>query len=52
MGIGGIGVWQLLIVFAMILLVFGGKHLGSLGADLGNAISGFRKAMRDDSPVE
>lgn len=52
MGIAGIGVWQMLIVLAIVLLVFGGKRLGSLGGDLGNAISGFRKAMRDDSTLE
>jgi sec-independent protein translocase protein TatA len=47
MGIAGIGIWQLVIILAIVLLLFGGKRLGSLGGDLGSAISGFRKAMRD-----
>jgi sec-independent protein translocase protein TatA len=55
MGIAGIGVWQLVIILLIVLLLFGGKRLGSLGSDLGSAISGFRKAMRvggqDEQPV-
>jgi sec-independent protein translocase protein TatA len=47
MGIAGIGIWQLVIILAIVLLLFGGKRLGSLGGDLGSAISGFRRAMRD-----
>ncbi len=49
MGISGIGVWQLLIVLLIVLLLFGSKRLGSLGGDLGRAVSGFRNAMSDPS---
>lgn len=45
---GGIGLTQLLVVLAIVLLVFGPKRLKSLGADLGSAIKGFRKAVSDD----
>ena len=31
MGFGGIGIWQLLIVLAIILLIFGTKRLRNLG---------------------
>ena len=48
MGIGGIGIWQLLIVLVIILLVFGTKKLKNLGSDLGGAIKGFKSAMEDD----
>jgi len=48
MGFGGIGIGELLLVFAIVLLVFGSKRLGSLGSDLGNAIKGFRKAIKGD----
>ncbi len=47
MGISGIGIWQLLIILGIALLLFGSKRLGSLGSDLGRAISGFRKEMRN-----
>ena len=45
MGIGGISLWQLLVIFAIILVLFGGKRLRNLGGDLGSAIKGFKKAM-------
>ena len=47
MGLGGISIWQLLIILAIVLLLFGSKKVRSLGADLGNAVKGFRGAMRD-----
>lgn len=47
MGIGGISIWQLLIILVIVLLLFGTKRLRTLGTDLGNAIKGFRGAMRD-----
>ncbi|HGX92200.1 MAG TPA: twin-arginine translocase TatA/TatE family subunit [Candidatus Tenderia sp.] len=47
MGFGGISIWQLLIVLAIIILLFGTKKLRSLGGDLGNAVKGFRGAMSE-----
>lgn len=47
MGVGGIGIWQLLIILVIVLLLFGTKRLKSIGSDLGGAIKGFRGAMRD-----
>ncbi len=47
MGFGGIGVWQLLIILVIVLLLFGTKRLKNIGADLGNAIKGFKGAMSD-----
>lgn len=48
MGIGGISIWQLLILLAIVVLVFGTKRLRNMGGDLGAAIKGFRKGMEDD----
>ncbi|TCO76773.1 twin-arginine translocase TatA/TatE family subunit [Chromatocurvus halotolerans] len=48
MGIGGISVWQLLIVLAIVIMLFGTKRLRTLGGDLGSAIKGFKKSMQDD----
>ncbi len=47
MGIGGISIWQLLIILAIVLLLFGTKRLRNLGGDLGSAIKGFKSAMKD-----
>ncbi len=48
MGLGGISVWQLLIILAIVVMLFGTKRLRSLGSDLGSAVKGFRKSMTDD----
>lgn len=44
----GISIWQLLIILAIVLVLFGAKRLRNVGSDLGGAIKGFRQAMRDD----
>ena len=46
--LGGIGIWQLLIVLAIVVVLFGTKRLKSVGSDLGSAIKGFRKAVTDE----
>ncbi|MDB2386068.1 Sec-independent protein translocase subunit TatA [Shewanella sp.] len=46
---GGISIWQLLIVALIVVLLFGTKKLRSLGGDLGGAVKGFKNAM---SPEE
>lgn len=48
MGIGGISIWQLLIIALIIVLLFGTKKLRSLGSDLGGALKGFKSAMKDE----
>lgn len=48
MGIGGISIWQLLIILAIIILIFGTKKLKSMGSDLGGAVKGFKKAVSDE----
>ena len=35
---GGISIWQLLIVVAIIVLLFGTKKLRTLGQDLGESV--------------
>lgn len=52
MGIGGISIWQLLIILVIVLLLFGTKRLKNLGGDLGGAIKGFKKAMTDEEAKE
>ncbi|MDQ7073465.1 MAG: twin-arginine translocase TatA/TatE family subunit [Gammaproteobacteria bacterium] len=53
MGFGGISIWQLLIVLAIIILLFGTKKLRSLGGDVGSAIKNFKQSMREgESEIE
>jgi len=44
----GISIWQLLIVLAIVLVLFGAKRIRGLGGDLGGAIKGFRQAMKEE----
>jgi sec-independent protein translocase protein TatA len=46
--LGGISIWQLLIILAIVIMIFGTKKLRNMGGDLGGAIKNFKKAMNDD----
>jgi len=46
MGIGGISPGSLILIFLIVVLLFGTKKLSTLGEDLGKAIKGFRKGMQ------
>ncbi len=52
MGFGGISIWQLLIVLAIIVLLFGTKKLRGIGGDLGNAVKGFKKAVSEEEQAK
>ena len=52
MGLGGISIWQLLIILLIVVMVFGTKRLKTLGGDLGGALKSFRKAMDQDEEKE
>lgn len=52
MGFGGISIWQLLIILVIVLLLFGAKKLRNVGSDLGNAVKGFKGAMKEGETDE
>lgn len=43
----GISIWQLLIILAIIMLLFGTRKLRNMGSDLGSAIKGFKDSMKN-----
>lgn len=45
---GGIGIWQLVIVAVIVVLLFGTKKLRNIGGDLGSAVKGFKSAIGED----
>ncbi|CAK9886394.1 MAG: Sec-independent protein translocase protein TatA [Candidatus Erwinia impunctatus] len=49
---GGISIWQLIIIAVIVVLLFGTNKLRTLGADLGASIKGFKKAMGDEDNKE
>ncbi len=44
---GKLGLPELLIIFAIALLIFGPRKLGELGKGLGEGIRGFKDSMKD-----
>ena len=49
---GRLGVWELLIIFAVLLLLFGGSKLPQLGSSLGSAIKNFKKGFGEETPED
>jgi len=45
---GGIGIWQLVIIAVIVVLLFGTKKLRNLGGDLGSAVKGFKSAISEE----
>lgn len=52
MGLSGISPLSLLLIFGIIVALFGTSKLKTIGTDLGEAIKNFRKAMNDEHSVE
>jgi len=48
MALGGISIWQLVIILLIVVMLFGSKRLKNLGSDLGDAIKGFKKTMGNE----
>jgi sec-independent protein translocase protein TatA len=50
--IGPIGNYELLIILAIVILLFGVGRLGRIGQELGNGIRAFRSSLKDDGAQE
>ena len=46
------GPFELVIILAIVILIFGGKRLKNLGSDLGGAIKGFKSSVKDAEEEE
>jgi len=44
----GLGIPELLIILAIVLIVFGAKKLPELGKGLGKGIKNFKKSLKED----
>ncbi len=49
MGLGGIGFQELLVIFLLVLLLFGAKRLPEVGKAMGKGIREFKKATKEIS---
>ena len=52
MGFGGISIWSLLLILAIVILLFGTKKLRNVGTDLGGAIRSFKKSVKEEDKDE
>ena len=52
MGFGGISIWSLLLILAIVILLFGTKKLRNVGGDLGGAIKNFKKSVKDEEVAQ
>lgn len=54
--LGIIGPWQIVLIVAIVLLLFGGRKIPELMRGLGGGVKEFKKAMReeddDDTPKD
>ena len=48
----GLGPWELLIVLAVVLLIFGGKRLPELARGLGKSVTNFKSGLNDEQDAE
>jgi sec-independent protein translocase protein TatA len=47
MPFGNVGVWEVILILAVLLLVFGAKRLPEIGSALGKGIREFKGSVRD-----
>lgn len=46
--LGMVGPWQIALIVALVLLLFGGRKIPELMKGLGGGVKEFKKAMRED----
>jgi sec-independent protein translocase protein TatA len=46
-GFGSVGVWEVILILAVLLLVFGAKRLPEIGSALGKGIREFKGSVRE-----
>lgn len=54
MGIGGLGFGELVLIFAVLLLLFGAKRLPELASGMGRGIRDFKRSLNglDDNSIQ
>jgi len=50
--IGGIGIPELLIILAIVLVIFGANKLPEIGSGMGRAIKNFKKATGEPEEID
>lgn len=47
MGISGVSLGSLLVILLIVMLLFGTKRMRTMGEDLGEAVKGFKKGLKE-----
>lgn len=50
--LGMVGPWQIVLIVALVLLLFGGRKIPELMKGLGGGVKEFKKAMKEDDDQE
>jgi sec-independent protein translocase protein TatA len=50
--IGGLGIWELLLILVIVLVIFGANKLPEIGGGLGRAIKNFKKATNEPEEID
>lgn len=46
----GMGIWELLVILAIVVVIFGAGKLPELGSGLGKGIKNFKEATKSEDP--
>jgi len=49
--LGFIGVWQIVLIIAIVLLMFGGKKIPELMSGIGKGMKDFKKSIKEDDEI-
>ncbi len=49
---GSLGLPELIVIFALVLLIFGTSRVASLGKGLGEGIRNFKQALKGEEPTD
>ncbi len=50
--IGGLGIWEILLILIIVLVIFGANKLPEIGGGMGKAIRNFKKATNEPSEID
>ena len=52
MGLGGLGMWEMIMIFLVVLLLFGAKRLPEIGSSLGKGIRELQTLLESRPPLD
>jgi len=50
--IGGLGIWELILILGIVLVVFGANKLPEIGSGMGKAIRNFKRATSEPEEID